>query len=154
MAKSDEPDALAYIKEIGDPKEYKEIVFCGYGEPTIRWDIVKKIAKYVIEMGGRTRLITNGHGNIINKRNIVPELNGLINTVSVSFNSPDARQYAELMGLDISYYNEMINFAKDAKNYVDKVVMSAIAMDEVNIEKARQIVEEKIGVEFRVRQYF
>ncbi|MGD1006105.1 MAG: TatD family hydrolase [Ignavibacteriaceae bacterium] len=154
MAKCDEPGALVYIKEIGDPKQYKEIVFCGYGEPTIRWDVVKSIAKYVIEMGGRTRLITNGHGNLINKRDIVPELKELINTVSISFNSPDARQYSELMGLDTRYYSEMISFAKEAKNYVEKVVMTAIAMDDVNIEKARKIVEENIGVEFRVRQYF
>jgi TatD DNase family protein len=115
---------------------------------------VKSIAKYVIEMGGRTRLITNGHGNLINKRDIVPELKELINTVSISFNSPDARQYSELMGLDTRYYSEMISFAKEAKNYVEKVVMTAIAMDDVNIEKARKIVEENIGVEFRVRQYF
>jgi TatD DNase family protein len=154
MTKSDEPEALVYIKEIGDPKQFKEIVFCGYGEPTIRWDVVKIIAKYVIEMGGKTRLITNGHGNLINKRDIVPELKGLINTVSISFNSPDARQYSELMGLDTRYYNEMINFAKEAKNYVEKLVMTAISMDEINIEKARIIVEEKIGAEFRLRQYF
>jgi TatD DNase family protein len=154
MNKGDEPEAKVYTKEIGDPKLYNEIVFCGYGEPTIRWDVVKIIAKYVKDMGGRTRLITNGHGNLINKRDIVPELKGLIDTVSISFNSPDARQYAELMGLDSRYYNEMINFAKEAKNYVEKVVMTAIAMDEVNIEKARKIVEEKIGAEFRVRQYF
>jgi TatD DNase family protein len=154
MSKIDEPEALVYIKEIGDPKQYKEIVFCGYGEPTIRWDVVKIIATYVIEMGGRTRLITNGHGNLINKRDIAPELKGLINTVSISFNSPDARQYSELMGLDTRYYNEMINFAKEVKNYVEKLVMTAISMDEINIEKARIIVEEKIGAEFRVRQYF
>jgi TatD DNase family protein len=154
MAKSDEPEAAVYIKEIGDPKQYNEIVFCGYGEPTIRWDVVKSIAKYVKEMGGRTRLITNGHGNLINKRDIVPELKGLINSVSISFNSPDARQYSELMGLDVRYYNEMISFANEAKNYLDRVVMTAIAMDEINIEKARKIVEEKIGAEFRVRQYF
>ena len=48
----------------------------------------------------------------------------------------------------------MINFAKEAKNYVEKLVMTAISMDKINIEKARTIVEEKIGAEFRLRQYF
>ena len=141
MSKSDEPEATTYIKEIGDPKQYKEIVFCGYGEPTIRWDVVKIIAKSVKEMGGRTRLITNGHGNIINRRDIVPELKDLIDIVSISFNSPDARQYSELMGLEIQYYDEMKNFAKEAMKYVEKVVMTAIAMDEINIENAKKIVE-------------
>ncbi|MDR3628519.1 MAG: radical SAM protein, partial [Ignavibacteriaceae bacterium] len=74
--------------------------------------------------------------------------------VSISFNSPDARQYSKLMGLDPAYYNEMISFAKEAKSYVEKVVMTAVSMKEVDIERSRKIVEEKIGVEFRVRQYF
>ncbi|MCX7911303.1 MAG: radical SAM protein, partial [Endomicrobia bacterium] len=72
MPKNLEPPAETYIKEIGDPKQYKEIVFCGYGEPTIRWDVVKEIAKYVKDNGGKTRMNTNGHGNIINKRDITP----------------------------------------------------------------------------------
>jgi len=69
MKKSSEPQAEVYINEIGDPKQFDEIVFCGYGEPTIRFEVVKQIAKYVKENGGTTRLNTNGHGNIINKRN-------------------------------------------------------------------------------------
>ena len=154
MNKSDEPDAEVYINEIGDPVQYKEIVFCGYGEPTVRWEVVKKIAKYVKEKNGVTRLITNGHGNIINKRDITPEMLGLIDTVSISFNSADPHQYAKLMGLETRYFNEMVTFAKNAKKYTGKVVMTVISMDEVDIEKARKTVEEKIGAEFRARQYF
>ncbi len=154
MTKSEEPEPEVYIKEIGDPKQYKEIVFCGYGEPTIRWDVVKKVARYVKENEGRTRLITNGHGCLINKRDIVPELSGLIDVVSISFNSADPRQYSEIVGLGTDSFNEMINFAKEAKNYCEKVVMTVIAMKEINIERARKVVEEKIGAEFRVRQYF
>jgi len=154
MTKSEEPGVEAYISEIGDPKQYKEIVFCGYGEPTIRWDVVKKVARYVKENEGRTRLITNGHGNHINKRDIVPELSGLIDVVSISLNSADPRQYSELVGLDTNSFNEMINFAKEAKNYIEKVVMTVIAMEDINIERARKVVEEKIGAEFRLRQYF
>ncbi len=154
MAKSEEPEAEVYIKEIGDPKQYKEIVFCGYGEPTIRWDVVKKVARYVKENEGRTRLITNGHGCLINKRDIVPELSGLIDVVSISFNSADPRQYSEMVGLGTDSFNDMINFAKEAKNYTEKVVMTVIAMEEINIERARKVVEEKIGAEFRVRQCF
>ena len=154
MTKSEEPEAEVYIQEIGDPKQFKEIVFCGYGEPTIRWDVVKKVARYVKENDGRTRLITNGHGCLINKRDIVPELSGLIDIVSISFNSTDPRQYSEMVGLGTDSFNEMINYAKEAKNYCEKVVMTVIAMEEINIERARKVVEEKIGAEFRVRQYF
>lgn len=154
MERTDEPPSDVYIKEIGDPKNYKEIVFCGYGEPTIRWDVVKEISKFVKQNGGRTRLDTNGHGNVINKRNITPELSGLIDIVSISLNSFDPKQYAKLVGLDKSYFNEMVNFAKSAKPFVEKVVLTVVSIPEVDIERSRKIVEEKIGVEFRVREYF
>ena len=89
MKKSEEPEAEEYIKQIGDPKKYKEIVFCGYGEPTIRWDVVKLIAEFVKKNGGSTRLNTDGHGNFINKRDITPELESRIDIVSISLNSTD-----------------------------------------------------------------
>jgi TatD DNase family protein len=154
MEREDEPPAEIYINEIGDPKKFKEIVFCGYGEPTIRWDVVKLVAKYVKDNGGKTRLNTNGHGNVINKRDITPELNGLIDEVSISLNTFNPKQYSKLMGLNVSYFNEMINFAKSAKQYVKKVIMSIVSVDEVDIERSRKIAEEDIGAEFRVRQFF
>lgn len=154
MSKSEEPDADVYIKEIGDPKKYDEIVFCGYGEPTIRWDIVKKVAEYVKQNGGKTRLNTNGHGNIINRRDIIPEMKNLIDTVSISLNSTDAEQYANLMQVDKHYFYSMINFAKESVNYVDKVVMTVVDLDEVEIQKAQKLVEEEIKAEFRIRHYF
>ena len=154
MSKSEEPPADIYISEIRDPKLYDEIVFCGFGEPTIRWDVVKKVAKYVKDNGGRTRLNTNGHGNYINKKDITPELNHLIDVVSISLNAVDPRQYSEMMHLDSMFFNEMINFAKEAKSYVEKVVMTVVSISPINIDKARLIAEEKVGAEFRVRPYF
>ncbi|MBT8382340.1 MAG: YchF/TatD family DNA exonuclease [Ignavibacteria bacterium] len=154
METTDEPNAEVYINEIGDPTMYKEIVFCGYGEPTIRWDVVKTVAKYIKENGGKTRLNTNGHGNAINKRDITPELNSLIDVVSISLNTFNPKQYSKLMGLNVSYFNEMIKFAKSAKQFVEKVVMSIVSVDEVDIERSRKIAEENIGAEFRVREYF
>jgi TatD DNase family protein len=154
MTKSEEPPAEIYISEIGDPKEYDEIVFCGFGEPTIRWDVVKKVAKYVKDNGGRTRLNTNGHGNYINKKDITPELSHLIDVVSISLNAVDPRQYSEMMHLDPSFFNEMINFARSAKPFVEKVVMSVVSVSNINLEKARIIAEQKVGAEFRIRPFF
>jgi TatD DNase family protein len=154
MTKSDEPPAEKYIEEIVDPKNYNEIVFCGYGEPTLRWDVVKALAKYIKQNGGKTRLDTNGHGSFINKRDITPEMKGVIDTVSISLNAADASKYAEVMRVEKRMFNEMITFTKSAKQYVEKVIMSVVSMDETEIEKARQIVEEKIGAEFKVREYF
>jgi len=154
MERNDEPSADVYIKEIGDPKNYSEIVFCGYGEPTIRWEIVKQVSKFVKDNGGKTRLNTNGHGNVINKKDITPEMKGLIDEVSISLNTFDPKQYEELVGLETSYFDEMIDFAKKSKSFVEKVVMTIVSIDEIDIERARKITEEEIGAEFRIREFF
>ncbi len=154
MKKSDEPPAEVFIKEIGDPSKYHEIVFCGYGEPTIRWDVVKDIAKFVKANGGNTRINTNGHGNVINKRDITPEMKDLIDVVSISLNTYNPKHYAEMMGVSEDHFEEMKKFARLSKKYVKKVVMSVVSLDEVEIEKSRKVVEEEIGVEFRIREYF
>ncbi|KUG26654.1 putative deoxyribonuclease ycfh [hydrocarbon metagenome] len=153
MKKTEEPDATVYINEIANPKKYKEIVFCGYGEPTIRWDVVKEVAKYVKDNGGKTRLNTNGHGNVINQRDITPEFEGLIDKVSVSLNSVYPEQYAELMRVRPEMHSEMLDFVKKAKQFTN-VVMSIVGIDEVDKEKAKKLVTEEIGVEFRERAYF
>jgi TatD DNase family protein len=153
MAKSQEPEAEVYINEIGDPARFKEIVFCGYGEPTIRWEIVKQIAKYVKENNGKTRMNTDGHGNFINKRDITPELKDLIDTVSISLNSTDSQQYADLMRVDPSLHAEMLEFTRKAKNY-SYVVMSIVGLNEVDAESAKKFVVQELGVDFREREYF
>ena len=153
MSKSEEPEAEVYIKEIGDPKKYKEIVFCGYGEPTIRWDVVKQIAKYVKEFGGNTRMNTDGHGNFINKKDITQELKGLIDTVSISLNSTDPVQYGKLMRVDPSMHGEMLDFARKAKDYTH-VVLSIVGLSEIDSEAAKKFVAEEVGVDFREREYF
>jgi len=153
MKKSEEPEALEYIKQIGDPKNYKEIVYCGYGEPTIRWDVVKEISKYVKDNGGKTRLNTDGHGNYINKRDITPELKGLIDVVSISLNSTDPGQYGELMRISPEMHREMLDFAKKAKGY-SHVVLSIVGLDEIDKEKAKDLVVNELGVEYREREFF
>lgn len=154
MPKSEEPDANTYIQEIGDPTQYDEIVFCGYGEPTIRWDVVKDIAKAVKAKGGKTRLNTNGHGNTINKKDIVPEMKGLIDAVSISLNATTSQQYAELMRVSEDMYDEMKKFATKAKDEGVRVILSVVSYDGVDIEASRKIAEEELGVEFRTRHYF
>ncbi len=153
MPKSEEPEVEVYIKEIGDPKKYKEIIFCGYGEPTIRWNVVKQVAKYIKDNGGSTRMNTDGHGNFINKRDITHELKGLIDTVTISLNSTDPEQYGKLMRVDPSMHGEMLDFARKAKNYTH-VVLSIVGLSEVDSESAKKFVVEEVGVDFREREYF
>jgi TatD DNase family protein len=150
-----EPSAEEVIEEIGDPTRYAEIVFCGYGEPTIRLEAIKTIARWVKDHGGKTRVNTDGHGNIINKRNIVPELVGLIDAVSISLNSTDPQQYGELMRLDGErYFPAMVEFSREAVRLLPRVVMTIVNLDEIDKERARRFVEEEIGAIFSNRPYF
>ena len=150
-----EPTPREVIESIGDPTRYREIVFCGYGEPTIRLDALKEVAAWVKARGGKTRINTDGHGNVIHKRNIVPELAGLIDAVSISLNSTDPVQYGALMRLDgAKYFAAMIEFAKEAVKVIPHVVMTVVDLDEVDKEKARSLVENEIGATFITRPYF
>jgi TatD DNase family protein len=150
-----EPSAEEVIEAIGDPAAYEEVVFCGYGEPTIRLDVIKEVARRVKEKGGRVRLNTDGHGNVINHRNIVPELVGIIDSVSISLNSVDPQQYGRIMGIDGErYHAAMIEFAKECRKHLPEVVMTVVGIDEVDVAAAREFVEKTIGVDFRTRPYF
>jgi TatD DNase family protein len=97
-------------------------------------------------------LNTNGHGNYVNQKDITPELQGLIDTVSISLNSTDKEQYAELMNVSPELHDEMIDFAKKAKHY-SRVVLSVVNIEGVDTEAAHKFAE-KLGVEFRLRNYF
>lgn len=150
-----EPSAEEVIKAIGDPTAYEEVVFCGYGEPTIRLDVIKEVAGWVKKQGGRVRLNTDGHGNVINHRNIVPDLVGIIDSVSISLNSIDPKQYGRIMRLDGErYHTAMIEFAKECKKHLPHVVMTIVGIYEVDAAAAREFVEKTVGVEFRIRPYF
>ena len=104
------------IKEIGDPKRYAEIVFCGYGEPLLRLDVVKAVAAEVKRRGGNVRIDTNGHGNLIYKRNILPELAGLVDAVSVSLNAQNAEIYDRISQpkFGIETYEAVKDFIREA----------------------------------------
>ncbi len=149
-----EPESREIIGEIGDPKLYDEIVFCGYGEPLIRLCTVIEAARYVKEKGGRVRINTNGQANLIHKRNILPDLEGIVDRISVSLNAHNASLYEKLCPSQFGpqAYEEIIRFTSQAKKYIPDVTMTAVTVDEVDIEKCREIAE-SIGVNFRIREY-
>jgi len=150
-----EPSSGELIAAIGDATKYDEIVFCGYGEPTIRLDVLKEVASWVKGKGGKVRLNTDGHGNVINHRDIVPELVGLVDSVSISLNSIDPSQYGNLMRIDGErYFKAMLDFARACKRFLPEVVMTVVGMDEIDTERARTFVENEVGAQFRVRPYF
>jgi TatD DNase family protein len=136
---------------IGDPEKYKEVVFCGYGEPLLRLDVVKQVASWIKEKGGRVRINTNGHGNLIHKRNILPEMQGLVDSMSISLDAQDEETYNRICKPAFkNAFNEVVNFIKEAKKYVPEVTATVVAMEGIDIDKCREIAD-SLGVKLRVR---
>jgi TatD DNase family protein len=149
-----EPAADEVIRDIGDPTRYAEIVFCGYGEPLLRLDVVKAVSAEVKRRGGRVRIDTNGHANLIHKRNVLPELAGLVDAVSVSLNAQSAELYEKLSQPKFGpgTYDAVKEFIGEAKKHIPDVTATVVSAPGVDIEACRKIAEE-LGVKFRVREY-
>ncbi|HWR57943.1 MAG TPA: TatD family hydrolase [Thermodesulfovibrionales bacterium] len=137
---------------IGDPSRYREIVFCGYGEPLLRLNTVKNIARWIKNGGGSVRINTNGHGNLIHKRNILPELRGIVDSLSVSLDAHDRETYDRICGPSFeNAFREVVTFIEDAKGYIPDVQATVVEMDGVDIEKCRELAG-SLGVPLRVRK--
>ncbi|MEW6116380.1 MAG: TatD family hydrolase [Nitrospirota bacterium] len=147
-----EPTEEELKQAIGDPRRYKEVVFCGYGEPLLRLDLIKSLASWIKEKGGRVRINTNGHGNIIHKRNVLPELQGLVDSLSVSLDAQDEGTYNKVCKpVFANAFTEVVNFIREATKYIPDVQATVVAMDGVDIEKCRALTDE-LGVKLRVRK--
>ncbi len=148
-----EPTAEQVISEIGDPKKYREIVFCGFGEPTYRLAELIEICGYVHAAGGRTRLNTNGHGNAINGRNIAPELSGKLDGVNISLNAPDRARYEELCRPQIgNAWEEVLGFARKCRASGVNCWFSVVdCIGAAAVGRCRELAEE-LGIPLRVRE--
>jgi TatD DNase family protein len=152
---TNEPGVQQIIESIGDPLRYDEIVFCGYGEPTIRLEVLKEVSKWVKSRGGKVRLNTDGHGNAINARNIVPELVGIVDSVSISLNTTDPVQYGKIMQIDEKkFFPAMVEFARECVRYKLDVTLTIVDIEGVDDSKAREFVEKEIGAKFKKRPFF
>ncbi len=148
-----EPSEDEVKKEIGDPSQYKEVVFCGYGEPLLRLDLVKGVATWIKQNNGKVRINTNGHGNMIHGRNILPELKGIVDSISISLDAHDEETYNRICRPAFkNAFGEIINFIKEAKKFIPAVRVTVVTLEGVDVEKCRKIAED-LGVEFRVREF-
>ena len=140
-----------------DLSTYSEIVFCGYGEPTMRLDDLLKVAAYIKSKSNiPLRINTNGLADLIAGEKVAHKLEGLIDTVSVSLNATNKEDYFKLVRpkFGIDSYDAMLSFTKECTKYVPNVIMTVV--DEVTSkeeqEKSREICE-SIGAKLRVRPY-
>jgi TatD DNase family protein len=148
-----EPSTLQIIKAIENPKAYKEIVFCGIGEPFLRLDVVKKVSKWVKQQGGTVRINTNGHGNMIHGRNILPELKDIVDSLSISLDAEDEEKYERICRPTVkNAFNGTIDFIKESTKYIPEVKLTVVKIPEIDVDKCKAIADD-LGVELRVRKF-
>ena len=140
-----------------DMSKYEELVFCGFGEPTEAFDTLKRVAAEAKRRWNiPVRVNTNGQGSLINERDIAPEFEGIVDTVSISLNTPNAEEYLKLTR---SRYKEqafpaMLEFAREVKKYVPNVVMSTVDTTITHEEEEQcQTLCNELGVTYRIRPW-
>lgn len=149
-----EPSAVEVIEAIHGPSGYREIVFCGYGEPLLRPEVVEETARWLKQWTAPVRLNTNGLADLFLGYDILPQLKGLIDIVSISLNADNAILYQKICRSEFGEkaFPAVLEFAKRSLDFIPQVILSVVNYPEVNPEKAA-VIAAKIGAEFRIREY-
>ena len=146
------------IEQLKNFELSSEVIFCGYGEPLLKFEILRQVAKYIKENYPeiKIRVNTNGHANYVYKNNVVSELVGLVDEFSVSLNGESSEEYDELSQPKFDgAYEEVKKFIKCRTDAGIKTVASIVdgyKGRRLNIEKCREIANE-LGAELRVREW-
>lgn len=146
---------IAAAHGMGDLSRFQEAVFCGFGEPTYRFSEMIALCDFFHEKGLKTRLNTNGQGNLINKRDIVPDLKGKIDLVNVSLNASCYEKYQPVCRSQFreSGFEGMIEFAKTCKRQGVPCRFSIVdCIGEEEVEACKRLAD-SLRVPLYVRKY-
>jgi len=145
------------LSEVLHNRSWDGIVFCGFGEPTERLDVLVEVTKWIRRQHGKPiqiRLDTNGHGYTLNpNRDVALELkNAGIDKVSVSLNAGDKETYNEICKPTFpEAYDAVLEFILKTKGLVELEV-TVVRLPEVELAKVQRVAD-KLGVKFKVREY-
>ncbi len=156
-----EPTFEEIVAAIDEHHGYDEIVFCGYGEPLLRLETVKRLAQFLRgkadagETPALLRINTNGLANLVHGRNIVPELIPLVRNFSVSLNAPSAEEYHRLCRsrYGAAAYEEVKRFIRECRESGATVIATVVAVPGLDLGACRKVAEEELGATLRVREY-
>ena len=156
------------MRSQGSFEEFREFIWCGYGEPTFRLDLIREAAPWLRSAGAKIRLNTNGHACLIHGRDVLAELAPAVDEVSISLNAPNCRRYVDLCRPDPDLFagpgksrlisgalawEAMLDFLSRAPVYFEKVQASVVgfALTSEEIESCR-LLARSLGIKhFRVR---
>lgn len=154
-----EPSVDEVIAEFDkiDMTKYNELVFCGFGEPTERLEEILKVAAYAKEQFHvLIRINTNGLSDLIYGKDTTPMFEGVVDTISISLNTPDSEEYLKLTRskFGIQSHEAVLRFAGNVRKYVANVILSTVetTISKEEEQQCREICD-KIGVTYRIRPF-
>ncbi len=152
-----EPTAEEMVEALAaaGPEDYEEIVFCGFGEPTLRLEPIGEAGREAKRRWDLpVRLNTNGQGSALAGRDITPELAEFVDVVSVSLDAADADTYERLCRPTIpEAFEAVCDFLRRAKKVIPEVRATAVPVPGLDAEAVRRLAEEDLGVTFHLRHY-
>jgi len=142
-------------------KPFNELVFCGYGEPSMRLNAVIETARLIragaaapIPARLRVRLNTNGLANLVWGRDVVPELKGLVDSVYVSLNASEPKRWTELMRPDARYarngFESVKDFVRTSARLLPETVITIVECGQQELDSFKKLAAE-LGVGYKVR---
>ena len=141
-----------------DISKYSELVFCGYGEPTVRLNDIREIALGIKKRYPfvKIRVNTNGHSDLIFGTDTAPLYKDAFDVVSISLNTPDADKYVEMCHpvYHKAAFDALLTFARNVNKYVQITLLSVVkqTLSEDELSKCYEIARE-LGVTLKVRDY-
>ena len=147
-----EPGVEEILDAVGDPRRYRQIVFCGLGESTLRLDDMLEVARRLQARGATIRVNTDGLANLVHGEDVTPRFAGLIDSLSISLNAQDEAVYnRHCRPLLPGAWQALQDFARAAKEHVPDITLTAVdGLDGVDISACEQIATD-LGVKFRRR---
>lgn len=139
-----------------DKTGISEAVFCGYGEPTVRAEMLIKTAEYIKEHSDMSvRVNTNGLVRLIHKDFDIVKFKGAVDSFSISLNAPNAKRYNEVTRPSFGEraFDEMLSFAEDVKAMGIKTAFTVVDVITPEETEACRQLSAKLGIPLRVRSY-
>ena len=156
-----EPTLEETIESLGqwDYERFREVVFCGYGEPTERLDVLLAAAAHLKERDPalRVRVNTNGLSDLIHGKPTAPLFVGKVDCLSISLNTDDPAEYLSVCRpkFGAAAYPAMLKFTQEAAALLPSVVMTVVGEPITSLEKQDRCrkIAEGLGARLRVRPY-
>ena len=152
-------EVLAEIdKQISAGFTPKEIIFCGYGEPTMALPVLLEVAKNLkSQYPYPLRLNTLGLGSLVWGRDITKEIAPYIDKINISLNATDNETWLKIVRPAPKYAEEsfkaMQDFVRQAAKNIEEVSVSVVSNQGIDIKKAEELAN-SLGDVIFVREYF